>query len=184
MEQLIPVLIFIAWVVISILGRLAKSAKKQQGSRPPTAFEQAMREIMREAGLTQEQPAVEPPVVSEHRPTPSEHRPTPSEHAPTYGETRPTVAEHRPTASEARPTVSEHVPRPSEHLPTPGEHLRGDVLVPPALPIRKSTRRKKGRSRLAAAVVGDLRGRRSLARAVLLREILGPPLGLRPPDSR
>jgi len=186
MEELIPVLIVVAWVVLKLMGRLARGMeKKGQGAAgpQPSAFEQAMREIMREAGLAEGPPVAEPPVASEHRPTLTEHRPTASEHAQTYGETQFTVTEHRPTASETRPTVSEHVPRLSEHLPTPGEHLRGDVEVPPIPAPKKRSQRKKGRSSFAAAVVGDLRGKRSLARAVVLREILGPPVSLRSPGE-
>lgn len=185
MEGLIPVLIFVAWIVLSLMGRLARGMdkKKVEGGAQPSAFEKAMRDIMREAGLAQELPGVEPPVASEHRPTLAEHRPTASEHLQTYGETQRTVSEHRPTASEARPTFSEHVPVASEHLPTPGEHLRGDVRLPPIPVAKKRLQRQKGRSPFAAAVVGDLRGGRSLARAMVLREILGPPVSLRSPGE-
>lgn len=186
MEELIPLLIFVAWIVLSLLGRLARSLdKKKKGDTEgtePSTFERTMRELMREAGLAEEPVVVEPPVVSEHRPTPGERRPTATEHARTYGETRRTVSEHLPTATETRRTFSEHLPTGSEHLFTPGEHLRGDVRVPP-VPKGKRPRRPRRRSPFASAVVRDVRGGRSLARAVLLREILGPPVGLRRPDE-
>jgi hypothetical protein len=186
MEELIPILIFVAWIVISLLGRLAKGLDKKkttEGGSQPSAFEQAMREIARQAGLAEEEPAVEPPVASEHRPSPGERRPTATEHAQAYGETWGTAAESEPTASEIRPTFSEYLPRPSEHLPTPGEHLHGDVVVSPIALSEGRPKQWKTRSPFASAVVRDLRGGRSIARAVVLREILGPPVGLRSPGE-
>lgn len=62
------------------------------------------------------------------------------------------------------------------------EHRPGDVVVtrPPAPARRRVLKPGFGR-RLVADLQGD---RESLARAIVLREILGPPVGLRPPDRR
>ena len=176
MEDLIPFLAVIAYIVLTIVSKVAQNRKKAEaGGRPrskPTAVDQMLREMMRQAGIPEEQP-----VASERRVTASEHHTTVSEHRPTLSETRPTVSEHRPTPSEIRPTFSEHVPRASEHVPSPGESLKGDAVLPPIpkLPaIGRVPTGEKGRrrSRLASSVAADLHGGgRSLARALVLREI-------------
>lgn len=190
MEDLIPFLAVIAYIVLTIVSKVAQNRKKaaaEPGPRPnkPTVVDQMLREMMRQAGIPEEKP-----VASERRVTASEHRPTVAEHRPTVSETRPTASEHRPTPSEIRPTLSEHVPRASEHLPSPGEHLKGDAVLPPIpeLPpigqVPTGERSRRRRSQLASSLAADLHGGgRSLARAVVLREILGPPVALRRPGD-
>lgn len=181
MEELIPILVLVAYVVLSLLGRLANKGKKgTDESASPTTVDRMLREMMGQAGVEPE-----PPVPAEHRPTRSEHRPTASEHRQAPGEIYATAAEHRPTRTETRVSPSEHRPRASDHLPTPGEHLKGDVVVLPPIPKTAPPGRRRRRSPFADAVVSNLRGGSgALGRAIVLSEILGPPVSLRPPGEQ
>jgi hypothetical protein len=168
------------FVTLALVSMASKYLSRKQQSVPPSEVEgetpqtgiaaqlrEALREVVEEAQTAApwETPA------SEHHRTPSEHRRTPGEHRRTPGEHQRTPGEHRRTAGE-------HQRTPSEHRPTAGEHVAGDAPVtrlppPPAV-------RRRGGSDLAAAVRGELRsGRASLARAMVLREILGPPVSMR-----
>jgi hypothetical protein len=164
-------------------GELQKAAGQEPTPPPPPPVPSAAERASR--------PATEQPVVAEHRRTASEHRPTPGEHRRTAGEHRRTLEEHRQAPGEARVPVGEHLaddpyhmPTPSEHRGTPGEHRRGDVRITPRPPAAAYRGPSARRSRFARRLVADLRGdRRSLARAMVLKEILGPPLSLRTPGE-
>jgi len=177
MEDYGAVLVIVFWIAIALLSKIASAAKKRQqerGGPPPVqagALETMLRQIAKEAGLYQE-----PPVVSEHAATASEHRGTFGEHAPTASESRRTVLEHHQAEIERRRTESEARGTFGEHEGTVSEHLRGDAVVLPPIP---SGLRPRRRSSLGAALAKDLHGgSRALARAVMLREILGPPVSL------
>lgn len=148
--------------------------------RPPETLDEAVRSLMRQMGLEREEP-----VASEHRPTASEQRPTASEHRPTAAERSVTASEHRATPSEARRTASEHRRVAAEHRRTASEHRKGDASLPP---IPRSAPAGLGGARggtIARAVRRDLAsGRRTVAEALALREILGPPVALRPYDAK
>lgn len=179
MEDLLPILVLVGYAVLSLLGRLVQGKKRPDvdDSADPVTVDTMLRDMLRQAGVEPE-----PSVPEEHRPTRSEHRPTRGEHRQDAAETAYTVTEHRRTASETRVTRSEHVPRASDHLVSPGEHLKGDAHLPPVPKIAPPKARRK-RSRFASALVSNLRGE-ALGRAIVLREILGPPVSLRTPDER
>ncbi len=198
MDELLPIILVLSWALISWLGNKAKKKGQRQESESaePSAVEQFLQQISREAGLAPEQPPPPPPppvpirvavprppgTGSEHRVTASEHRPSASEHRPSASEHRPSASEHRPSASEHRPSASEHRPSASEHRHTTSEHIPGDAALP-AIPRRGSDQPRR-RSKLGAALAADLHGgRETLSRAVVLREILGPPVSLRSRDE-
>jgi hypothetical protein len=185
MEELIPILVIVAYAVLSLLGRLAKKAKGQEAEadvdagQEPSTVDRMLRDMMRQAGIEPE-----PPVPGEHRPTLGEHRTTAPEHHQAAPETYATASEHERTRTETRLTPSEQAPRLSDHLRTPGEHLKGDVFPLPPIPKLRPPRGRRQRSRFADAVVADLGSAKKLGRAIVLREILGPPVSLRPPDEQ
>ena len=182
MEDLGIVVAIIFWVAIALFGKIASAMQKRaretsargrpQGGPPPVpSLESMLREMARQAGLYQE-----PAVASEHRGTASEHAPTLSEHRGTLFEHLGTAGEHRQTALEIHQAQMERSRREGEHRATASEHLKGDVVLGPR-PTREE--RTRHRSPFAVRILADLRGRRELARAVVLREILGPPVSLR-----
>ncbi len=130
--------------------------------------------------LRQAATQAERPVPSEHTRTRGEHQRTAAEHRRTASEHRPTATEHRRTASEHRRTASEHRPTPTEHQATLSEHVPGDLSgsrIPPG------PARGKPRSGFVGSVFAELRGPASLSRAIVLRDILGPPVSLRNPSQ-
>ncbi|MEO1370342.1 MAG: hypothetical protein AAFX50_24440, partial [Acidobacteriota bacterium] len=99
-------------------------------------------------------------------------------------EHRRSAGEHRQTASEIQTTASEHMRTAGEHRPTLSEHMPGDVSDPiERLPSNAyATKSRRSNSRLGRALRRDLHGdRQSLAKAWLLREVLGPAPGLKSP---
>ena len=143
---------------------------------PPPHPPDVMREIFRQLGVEM----VEQPVASEHRGTASEHRRTASEHRQSLGETRATASEHRRTVSETRRTASEHRQTAGELRGTASEHRRGDVRVP----IRAASAPVETRRRVTSRVVREVRhellnGPQTLKKALVLKEILDKPIGLR-----
>ncbi|MEL7058785.1 MAG: hypothetical protein AAGN46_02040 [Acidobacteriota bacterium] len=132
------------------------------------------------------QPASERPTPSEHERAPGWLTPTPSEHQQAPGWLMPTPSEHQQLERELAVRASEHRVTPSEHRRTESEHRKGDVegdpqSVPAFVGSVQSAyqRRRRIGKRGRHPLLVDLHGRSSLARAVLLREVLGPPLGLR-----
>ncbi len=115
------------------------------------------------------------------------HERTEIETHQTLSEQTITPGEHRRTASEVMRTASEGIFEVPEHRLTPGEHRRGDVRAPSPgarqlAPPGRAHRR--GRSKFAQRLQADIAGGGgSLARAVLLREFLGPPVGVRSPGD-
>ncbi len=182
MDNLLPILLVLFWALIGWLGNRAKKKGQERESAEPSAVEQFLQQISKEAGLAPEQPPPPPPPVPIRVVVPrppgagSEHRVTASEHVPT-------ASEHRPSASEHRPTASEHRPSASEHRHTASEHIPGDAAFP-VIRGQGSGRARRRRSKLGAALAADLHGgRETLSRAVVLREILGPPVSLRSRDE-
>ena len=138
---------------------------------------------MKRIGVDVNPYAPEPPVPGEHARTPSEHAHTPGWHQPTASEHAHTPGWHQRTASETRPTASEQAVVPSEHRRTLSEHRPGDVRplgVAAAPGPRPAVKPGFGR-RVVEELSGD---RETLARAIVLREILGPPVGLRSEGDR
>lgn len=133
------------------------------------------RRLMRRAGLES----------SEHQETAGEHTETPGEHRRTFGESLITAEEHRVSRSEHVPTASEHLRTFGEHRGTLEEHLPGDLPVKRKrkLAAVPGSRETASRVRSKIDVLHDLHGPRDLARAIVLREVLGPPVALRDPQD-
>ena len=163
----------------------ARRAGESTDASQEPALQKMLRDLAEQMGLETEVEPAEPPRASEHRPTSSEHRrtqletrATASEHQLRASEHQRTPSEYQRTASETRRTASEEVFALPEHQVTASEHQWGDVVghgMPQSMP-RRHRQRSKFLRRLHADLAG---GRDSLARAVVLREILGPPVGLR-----
>ncbi|MEM1180720.1 MAG: hypothetical protein AAGM22_20400 [Acidobacteriota bacterium] len=149
---------------------------------PPPTARSIQEELFRQLGI---EIVEEEPVASEHRPTASERRRTESEHRRTESEHRRSAGEHGPTSSEVTYTAAEHMRTVGEHLPTLSEHLPGDVTGEiDRLPPGAYSRVRPRRHTLGRSVRRDLRGdRRNLAKAWLMREILGPAPGLKAPSK-
>jgi hypothetical protein len=176
-EELVPFLIFIGWMVIQFLSRMAGKKKQQPQDMEPGSPTKSFQELLREATekaedlvewTDQPPPPPPPPFPIVVKPQTSEHRPTLSEHRPTASEHRVTASEHRVTASEHRVTASEH---------RPGD-VRTDMPPPPV------TSQRRGRSRFVQGLLADLSGPDGLRRSILLREVLGPPVSLRQSSER
>ena len=149
-------------------------------------FQQALRDLAKQMGIEVEVEPAEQPVASEHARTAGEHRRTELETRRTLSEHVVEPSEHRRTASEAARTASEAIFEAREHRVTPGEHRRGDLRAPgPAARRLAAPPRVAGRVRsdFARRLRADLGAGDSLARAIVLREILGPPVGMRPPGQ-
>ena len=193
-DALIGILMVVFWLLSSLAARVGRAMKRSGESqeRPPVengetgerhetpanVFRKALEELAEQMNVEVEVAPAEPPVASEHEHTPGWHDRTASEIRPTASEHEHTPGWHSRTASEVRRTASEIELAASEHLMTGLEHQRGDAQGTPipALP----TVRKRRLSPLAKRLRADLTGGPgTLARAVLLREILGPPVGLR-----
>ncbi len=182
------ILMVLFWIVSSLAARFGKAKRPAQpGSgaseaKPAGAgsIQEALRDLVEQMGAEMTTGPPEAPVAGEHTLTGSEHQRTVLEAGSTLTEQMTTASEHRRTPSEVRRTASEAIFAASEHQLTASEHLRGDVRraraaagPPPA--------KVAGRSRLVRRLHADLTGGKdSLARAIVLREILGPPVGLRP----
>lgn len=153
---------------------------------PPKAVtvQQALRDLAKQMGIEVEVQPAEQPVASEHARTVGEHRRTEIETHQTLSEQTTTLEEHRRTASEAMRTASEGIFEAPEHRFTPSEHRRGDAMPTARRLSAPGRAHRRGRSKLANQIQADLAaGGGSLARAIVLREILGPPVGLRPPGQ-
>ncbi len=201
-DIIIGILMVVFWLISSLAARIGKKAKSGQTEEqqvvppvPPPAsrqpvrpsanpFQKALADLAEQMGVEVEVGPREAPVASEHTLTASEHRRTALETHATLSERTASASEHRRTASEVRRTAAEAVfPLPEPQL-TASEHVRGDLRrARPAASGAPVKRRQKSEfsRRLAADLSG---GRGSLARAIVLREILGPPVGLRSGDER
>ncbi len=205
-------LLFLAvWFISSVVQQIRKMGKnvpgqgepppqERQVQPPPIPREQArpstplpppilnpsqdpIRELMRQLGVEVPTEPVERPVASEHRVTPSEHRQARAELIQSTSESLITSSEHHRTQSEARRTISEHRQDASEVQRTFSEHVRGDaVVIDKVLSKPAMVSRRRGSS-FSGVVRRDLRrGRRTLKRALVLKEVLDPPIGLRDPS--
>ena len=200
MEDLIPVLGLIAWMIISALSG-SKKKRQQQGESDgePSQFQQALEELMREAtGQAQQQ--APPPPPPPPPPTPmrqrapaaarmpvqarSEHVRTASEHVRTASEHARTASEHARTISEHTRTASENVWATSEHSVTASEHLPGDAAMDRPPISESATVQRPQATAFGAGVLAGLRHPGSLKQAIVLREILGAPVSLRQSDER
>ena len=190
-DVVIGLLMILVWIFSSLVarfGRKARQVPEEEGGAPRPAsrgdlLQKALRELADQMGIEVETAPSEAPVASEHTGTVSEHRRTATETRGTWSEHVAAPAEHRHTASEIRRTASEAVVQAAEHDLTASEHRRGDVEVS-RLPAKASDRRRP-RSEFARRLQADLTGgsKDALARAIVLREILGPPVSLRSPEQ-
>ncbi len=172
-----PLILFVLWLVSTVASKLSRRKPEEPEQEGTGSLKELMRQMGVDLGMD---PAAggEAPVAAEHRPTASEHRRTLSETRPVASEHAAVISEHRQDASELLQTASEQIFEASEHQLSRGEHRRGDLrLPPPPRGSRASRRRHRQGPPLAAAVGRDLRD--GLARAIVLREILGPPVSLR-----
>ncbi len=198
-DVIIGILVVVFWLISSLAARIGKAVKTRQpenqdavppvpplpgAARQPVAapaantFQKALADLADQMGVEIEVGRPEPPVAAEHTLTGSEHRRTALETHATLSERTATASEHRRTASEARRTASEAVFELPEHQLTASEHTRGDLRR--ARPSAEAPVRRRQKSRFARRLAADLTGGRgSLGRAIVLREILGPPVGLR-----
>ncbi len=155
--------------------------------RPPAAPprapspQDALTDLLKRIGVDVDPYAAEQPVPGEHRRTSGEHTHTPGWHQPTASEHVHTPGWHQQTASEVRPTASEQVVVPSEHRLTASEHRPGDVRRSGVPAAPKPAAAAAG---FGSRMIADLQGSDSLARAIVLKEILGPPVGLRSKGDR
>ena len=189
-DAVVGILMVLFWVFTSLVARFKRKSHSElpenqapaDGTARGELVEKALRELAEQMGVEVEVSPAEAPTASEHAPTASEHRRTRSETFGTPSEHRTGASEHRQTATEVRRTASESVLPAGEHDWTSSEHRRGDVQIerPPA----SVPRRRRQRSRFAQRLTEDLTGgRTSLARAIALREILGPPVSMRSPEQ-
>ncbi|MEM1204273.1 MAG: hypothetical protein AAGN66_13665 [Acidobacteriota bacterium] len=194
--ELIVWLLFIAiWLISSVIQQIKKisgikrpdppaeipSTPKGQPAATPQARSQGdgaagddvLKELMRQLGVDVEpQPAPPPPV------------PTP---APRSAPPIPGVSRSDASGSPPGLGAGELSTPPYPRAAALGEGAPMPALPRLGLPSGPPARRRRSRSRLAAGVVRDLRrqsGGRSLARAVLLQEILGPPVSLKDAESK
>ncbi len=189
-DIVVGVLVFLFWIISSLITR-GKARRPAQSQDAPEAtpggagtIQRALSDLMEQMGV--EVPAAGPPempVASEHTLTGSEHRRSVLEVGPTLSEQMTTASEHRRTLSEARRTASETIFTTPEHQLTEAEHRRGDLRRARAAAAGVPRQQPVG-SRLIKRLHRDLAGgKESLARAIVLREILGPPVGLRSPGQ-
>ncbi len=191
---IIGLLMVVFWVISSLAARFGRAVNRQaesqesppaEGGEAENPFQRALRELAEQMNVEVEVAPAQPPeqpVASEHEHTPGWHDRTASEVRPTASEHRHTPGWHERTASEIRRTASEAELAASEHVLSELEHLRGDfqgARIPAfnAIPRRP---RSPFVQRLHADLTG---GPSSLARAVVLREILGPPVSMRAADD-
>ncbi len=194
-DVIIGILMVVFWLLSSLVSRFSKAAKRSQAEAetvvPPVpgasqqatgTFQKALNDLAEQMGLEVQVGPAEPPVASEHSLTASEHRQTVLETHATRSEHVARASEHMRTASETRRTASEAVFDMGEHELTASEHHRGDLRrarLASSAPVKR-----RGKSLFGKRLAADLRGGgATLGRAVVLREILGPPIGLRSPES-
>ncbi len=158
-----------------------RSAPKQ--TLGPDTVGDLLREMISEIkGKPQSEEAATPPwqepqVLSEHQQSAGEHRHTDSETSWSASEHSWSFEEHRRSAGEHSSTLSELRGTASEHRGSASEHRRGDVVAARRGSAEEATRRRPAHR--AGSVRAALASRGSLARAMVLKEILGPPVSLR-----
>lgn len=212
-DLVIFLLMVVFWIIsqfMSWLGKRARTAQQQieqmeLEGRPverrvearPDSLQEALRDLADRMGveveLEPEPVGQDPAGRSQQSWTDSEHRRSAGEHQRTLSEARGTpseaalaASEHRRTASEVERSRSETSVTAPEHQWVAGEHVRGDQDVPdiPRLDLPTTGRQESAFVRRLRA---DLTGRdkSALARAMVLKEVLGPPVSLRSPaDER
>ncbi|MCG8456390.1 MAG: hypothetical protein MI919_08910 [Holophagales bacterium] len=192
-DLIVMLVVFLFWIVSSILGAIKKMMANRPGQGPPEESDEAgqgpgwqgvppppptqpsstrgaeeipdpVRELMRQLGMEPAPQPEEAPVPSEHVLTRSEHRQAPGELSRTPSEHVFSAGEHSQAARELRRSASEHTLTPSEHRGTPGEHLKGDLVGSELVEIP---------AHLAASGTGRAKRRNpALARAVR-RDLFG-----------
>ncbi len=203
-DIVIFLLMVLFWGISQVMAWFGRRARAQQAERdgtsvgsdgtsvggetPGSTLQEALRDLADQMGIDVETEPKTIPAAAEPTWTASEHRQTSGEHQQTMAETRPTVSEtlmsateHQRTRSESRRTSSEEGWVLSEHQWTPGEHERGDgggASIP-----RLAGPRSKRTSLLTQRLRRDLASRNALAKAVVLRDVLGPPVSLRAPTD-
>lgn len=133
---------------------------------------------------------------SRHSPSPDEETPAVAE--PTSGEVPDKVRDFLGELRDALGSALE-LPELEEEPPPPGvpreerEELLPHIFEEPAeaatLPVIRSippvsSRQRRQHSPLVATLLSDLKEPRALSRAVVIREVLGPPVALRQGDGR
>lgn len=198
-DVVIGILMVLLWLISSVAARFGKKTRQHEveaevpsadgrhaDPRPhrplPATLQKALGELAEQMGVEIEVAPAEAPVASEHTMTGGEHRQSALETFSTSSEHSGTISEHVQTASEVRRTMSETHFSATEHQSTESEHVRGDLRQARPAASGVPAAHHRTRSRLARRVVADLSNRGSLARAMILREILGPPVSMRAPD--
>lgn len=197
-QQLFPVILVLAVVVAQIVKAARRMSQGSKGRPPPPDGPPAgppdeLRDFLQALAAgrmppEQPTPAKPPPLPPPGSPPVQRQAAPAARKAPRpASEARPPAAQARPAARQTPPLaaqVSRPTPRATEqrvHVPT--TERRREVTTRLAAAPRPETYGAHRRPRLVApdrnAILGDLSERRSLAKAVLLREILGRPLGLR-----
>ncbi len=182
-DVIVGIMMVIFWIILNLVSKAKRSAQQSRGATPKAppgagSLQKALSDLMEQMGVEGATGPPEAPVASEHTLTGSEHRRTVLEVGTTLSEQMATASEHRRTLSESRRTASEAIFTTSEHQLTEAEHRRGDLRR--ARAAASVPHRQPEKSRLVRRLHADLAGgKESLARAIVLREILGPPVGLR-----
>jgi len=180
LEDWFPLLIIFSVIVTQILkaSRAAKPRPPSEGGggreRPPRPVSDASEELREfieqlSGGKAPPSKPAPPPVLASARPA---ARPAAAQRPARRTATRPPPVPAAPRVAPPRPAA----PRPS--------------AVPPSglgkpIGTRRQAPRRRPRADIAPRldeIVGRLDDRRALARAMVLREVLGPPLGLRTPE--
>lgn len=190
--------VFVAILVIaSIAGQIAKASKRQRpGGAPPStppaqpkttpspfgSADDQLRNFL-ETLATGQPPADRPNTVTRQEPpvqTPPQQRPQPAPVAKQNQGSRQQVSEFKRPARQqmsgikqaAAPAAARTVVQPAQAVRTPVP----SQVPPPRTPKRRITKEKPSIARALA-------GGEQLREAIVLREILGPPLSLRETSS-
>lgn len=190
MEDVIGFVFIVLYLLSYLRGFLPKRSRRNEPAQPvsprsqePSAEASSVGGMLEEIRRQVAEAAREQEVAGEHRRTVGEHRPTLSEHRPTASELEPHFSDHLQTPSELLVTQTEHMEVESEHRVSLTEHTKGDAKLPP-IPLQGPAKAGRSSSRFARELTRDLRGRAKLARAVVLQEILSPPVSLRQGGER
>lgn len=172
------------WLAVAIFVIISKIVQASKKNAPPTrkpdqpdaadfSPEEELRDFLKRLSPGTE--SVPPPMPQPQRPVPP---PLPAQAARTTTSSQPGAARARQPATPTRAAAPKARPVPLPQ-PLPAQEVVAAVKREPvrsrapaaAVPAPENQRR--------AALIADLRNRESLREAIILREILGPPLALR-----
>lgn len=194
MEDILPILVLLAWSILSAIGAAARKKKKAKeaaaGGGVPVADaggeaagrRSATETLLRELGVdlgplaSPPTPPAPPPLPRQPPPRRPAPPPLPVGGTPAFSMPETSLALSGRTLIEELSGTGLLPPEEEIELPFPPESLLPDPRLlgekPPARPV----------GGLAGALLHDLHGGgRSLSRAFLLSEVLSPPVALRPP---